>query len=184
MSSSYSPTTHTFTERESSFTGKPQRCPLSTLGSFFPRRDVIVVASVSCIYGIGSREDYEALIVPLRAGMEMGRDQLLSRLVSLQYSRNDVAFERGQFRVRGDTVELRPAGTEDAVRVEFFGDQIERITRFDPLTGNPFEVVEGIVFYPAKQFVTTENKTKPALLTTREEIADLIAWLAASGTPP
>ena len=175
----YIPRTDTFIEKDSSVNEEIERLRLSTMSSLFSRRDVIVVASVSCIYGIGSREDYEALIVPLRAGMEMGRDQLLSRLVNLQYSRNDIAFERGQFRVRGDTVELRPAGTEDAVRVEFFGEVIERITRFDPLTGHKFENVEAIVFYPAKQFVTTENKTKRALLTIREELGDRIAWFEA-----
>jgi excinuclease ABC subunit B len=92
------------------------------MSSVLTRRDVIVVASVSCIYGISSKEDYEALIVQIRVGMELSRDLLLCRLVDLQYSRNDVAFERGQFRVRGDVVELRPAGTEDGLRVEFFGE--------------------------------------------------------------
>ena len=112
-----------------------ERLRLSTMSSLFARRDVIVVASVSCIYGIGSREDYEEMVLPLRAGRSLTREQLLGRLVDLQYNRNDIAFERGQFRVRGDTVELCPAYSEDALRIEFFGDEVERLTRFDPLDG-------------------------------------------------
>src|ERR1700704_5455680 len=104
----YIPRTDTFVEKDSSINEEIERLRLSTMSSLFARRDVIVVASVSCIYGIGSKEDYEAMVVPLRAGQEITRDQLLGRLVDLQYSRNDIAFERGNFRVRGDTVEVRP----------------------------------------------------------------------------
>src|SRR5512136_83914 len=132
----YIPRTDTFIEKDSSINEAIERMRLSTMSSLFARRDVIVVASVSCIYGIGSKEDYEAMVIPLHVGMELSREQLLSRLVDLQYSRNDIAFERGQFRVRGDVVEVSPAGTEDALRIEFFGDEIERLTRFDPLTGD------------------------------------------------
>src|SRR6195256_2816164 len=131
----YIPRTDTFIEKDSSINEEIERLRLSTMSSLFSRRDVIVVASVSCIYGIGSKEDYEAMVVPLRAGQEITRDQLLGRLVDLQYNRNDITFERGQFRVRGDTVEVCPAGTEDGLRIEFFGEQIDRITRFEPLTG-------------------------------------------------
>ena len=106
----YIPRTDTFIEKDSSVNEEIERLRLSTMSSLFSRRDVVVVASVSCIYGIGSREDYEALIIPLRVGQEISREQLLSRMVDLQYSRNDIAFERGDFRVRGDTVEVRPAG--------------------------------------------------------------------------
>src|SRR6202045_3689648 len=109
----YIPRTDTFIEKDSSVNDEIERLRLSTMSSLFSRKDVIVVASVSCIYGIGSREDYEMLVVPVRLGMELTRDQFLCRLVDLQYGRNDVAFERGQFRVRGDTVELRPAYRED-----------------------------------------------------------------------
>ena len=112
----YIPRTDTFIEKDSSINEEIERLRLSTMASLFARRDVVVVASVSCIYGIGSKEDYATLIVPIRVGMEMSRDQFLSKVVGLQYERNDVAFNRSQFRVRGDTVELWPAASEDAVR--------------------------------------------------------------------
>jgi excinuclease ABC subunit B len=151
------------------------------MSSLFSRRDVIVVASVSCIYGIGSKEDYEEMIIPMRVGSTISREQFLSRLISLQYERNDITFERGNFRVRGDTVEVRPAGREDGLRVEFFGEEIERITRFEPLTGNKIELLEGVVVFPAKQFVTTENKMRNAILTIREELGDRINFFERSG---
>src|SRR5262249_17528493 len=110
--------------------------------------------SVSCIYGISSREDFEALIVRVSAGAEISRDQFLCRLVDMQYTRNDVAFERGQFRVRGDVVEIRPSWLEDGLRLEFFGDVIERISRFDPVSGRTFENFPTVIVFPAKQFVT------------------------------
>src|SRR5437762_6869139 len=122
----YIPRTDTFIEKDSSRNEEIERLRLSTMSSLFARRDVVVVASVSCIYGIGSKEDYEAMVVSIRAGQEITREQFLERVVDLQYTRNDIEFIRGQFRVRGDTVELCPAGTEDALRIEFFGDQIER----------------------------------------------------------
>jgi excinuclease ABC subunit B len=121
----YIPRTDTYIEKDSSRNEEIERLRLSAMSSLFSRRDVVVVASVSCIYGIGSKEDYEEMIIPLRAGGRLSREQFLSRLVSLQYDRNDVAFERGHFRVRGDTVEVRPAGREDGLRVEFFVDEIE-----------------------------------------------------------
>ncbi|MEI9864145.1 MAG: hypothetical protein WDN00_06255 [Limisphaerales bacterium] len=105
----------------------------------------------------------------------------MSRLISLQYERNDLAFERGNFRVRGDTIELRPAGREDGLRIEFFGEEIERITRFEPLTGTKIEQLDGVVVFPAKQFVTTDNKMKRALLTIREELGDRIAYFEKYG---
>lgn len=172
----YIPRTDTFIEKDSSINDEIERLRLSTMSALFSRRDVVVVASVSCIYGIGSKEDYEAMVIPIRAGMEMARDQFLRRLVDLQYNRNDVEFTRGQFRVRGDTVELCPAGREDALRVEFFGDEIERITRFEPLTGETFETLEAVTIYPAKQFVTPSEKLRPALLAIREELGERIAW--------
>jgi len=171
----YIPRTDTFIEKDSSVNEEIERLRLSTMSSLFSRRDVVVVASVSCIYGIGSKEDYEALIIGIHVGMQMSREQLLSRFISLLYSRNDVAFERGEFRVRGDTVEIRPSHLEEGLRIEFFGEEIERITRFDPLTGDNMEKLNNAVVYPAKQFVTTENKTKRAILTIREELGDRIA---------
>src|SRR5919108_5265264 len=126
----YIPRTDTFIEKDSSINEEIERLRLSTMSSLFSRRDVVVVASVSCIYGIGSKEDYEAMVLGVRVGQEMSREHFLHRLVDLQYERNDIEFRRGQFRVRGDTVELCPAGREDALRVEFFGEVIDRITRF------------------------------------------------------
>ena len=128
----YIPRTDTFIEKDSSVNEDIERMRLATMSSLLSRRDVVVIASVSCIYGIGNREDYEALMVPLVQGMEIGRELLLTKLVDIQYTRNDIAFERGQFRVRGDTVDIRPAQTEDAIRVEFFGDELDRIQRLDP----------------------------------------------------
>ena len=172
----YIPRTDTFIEKDSSINEEIERLRLSTMSSLFSRRDVVVVASVSCIYGIGSKEDYEAMVIPVRVGEEMTRDHFLRRLVDLQYTRNDIEFVRGQFRVRGDTVELCPAGREDALRVEFFGDEIERLSRFEPLTGEKTETLQTVWIYPAKQFVTPAEKLRPALLAIREELGGRIAW--------
>ena len=177
----YIPRTDTFIEKDSSRNEEIERLRLSAMSSLFSRRDVVVVASVSCIYGIGSKEDYEEMIIPIRVGNTISREQFLSRLVALQYDRNDIAFERGQFRVRGDTVEVRPAGREDGLRVEFFGEEIERITRFEPLTGKKIEQLDAVVVFPAKQFVTTNEKMKRAILTIREELGDRIAWFERNG---
>ncbi len=140
----YIPRTDTFIEKDSSRNEEIERLRLSTMSALFARRDVVVVASVSCIYGIGSKEDYEAMVIPLRLGQEITREQFLERVVDLQYNRNDIEFTRGQFRVRGDTVELCPASSEDGLRIEFFGDRIERITRIDPLTGHKLEALEHV----------------------------------------
>ncbi len=177
----YIPRTDTFVEKDSSVNEEIERLRLSTMSSLFSRRDVIVVASVSCIYGIGSKEDYEAMIIPIRVGLSLTREQFLSRLVDLQYTRNDIEFTRGQFRVRGDTIELCPAGREDALRVEFFGEEIERITRFDPLTGHKLEQLSSVTVYPGKQFVTPAEKLKPAILSIREELGERIAWFEKEG---
>src|SRR5208283_4802074 len=177
----YIPRTDTFIEKDSSRNEEIERLRLSAMSSLFSRRDVIVVASVSCIYGIGSKEDYEAMIIPLRAGMALSREQFLTRIVDLLYDRNDIEFARGQFRVRGDTVELRPAGREDGLRVEFFGEEIERLTRFEPLTGNKIELPDAVTIFPAKQFVTTGDKMKRAILAIREELGERIAWFEKHG---
>ena len=177
----YIPRTDTFVEKDSSVNEEIERLRLSTMSSLFSRRDVVVVASVSCIYGIGSREDYEAMVVAVRVGQEMTRDHFLHRLVDLQYSRNDIEFMRGQFRVRGDTVELCPAGREDALRVEFFGEEIERITRFETLTGEKIEALDSVMIFPAKQFVAPAEKLRPALLAIREELSGRIAWFEKHG---
>jgi excinuclease ABC subunit B len=177
----YIPRTDTFIEKDSSINEEIERLRLSTMSSLLTRRDVIVVASVSCIYGIGSKENYEALVQQVFVGQPISRDILLLRLVDLQYSRNDIAFERGQFRVRGDVVELRPSWSEDGLRIEFFGDEIERLTRFEPLTGEKTESPASIVIFPAKQFVTPEPMIKRAILAIREELGERIAWLEARG---
>src|SRR6202167_5971908 len=177
----YIPRTDTFIEKDSSINEEIERLRLSTMSSLLTRRDVIVVASVSCIYGIGSKENYEALVQQVFVGQPVSRDILLSRLVDLQYSRNDIAFERGQFRVRGDVVELRPSWSEDGLRIEFFGDDIERLSRFEPLTGEKTERPESIVIFPAKQFVTPEPAIKRAILAIREELGERIAGFEARG---
>ena len=177
----YIPRTDTFSEKDSSINQEIERLRLSTMSALFSRRDVVVVASVSCIYGIGSKEDYEAMVITVRAGQELTRDHFLHRLVDLQYTRNDIEFTRGQFRVRGDTVELCPAGREDALRIEFFGDEVERITRFEPLTGHKLESLEAVTVYPGKQFVTPAEKLRPALLRIREELGERIAWFEKHG---
>src|SRR3954454_24826715 len=177
----YIPRTDTFVEKDSSVNDEIERLRLSTMSSLFSREDVIVVASVSCIYGIGSKEDYQVMVIPLREGMELTREHFLRRLVDLQYTRNDIEFTRGQFRVRGDTVEVCPAGREDGLRVEFFGDQIDRLTRFEPLTGEKTEALEGVTIYPGKQFVAPAEKLRPALLAIREELGERIAYFEKHG---
>jgi excinuclease ABC subunit B len=177
----YIPRTDTFIEKDSSINENIERMRLSTMSSLLSRRDTVVVASVSCIYGIGSKEDYEAMLLPVHTGLELGRETFLGRLVDLQYNRNDIAFERGEFRVRGDTVELRPAATEDAVRIEFFGEQVDRITRFDPLTGETLEALTALTVFPGKQFVTPQEKLKRAILSIREELGERIAWFEKQG---
>jgi excinuclease ABC subunit B len=177
----YIPRTDTFIEKDSSVNDAIERMRLSTMSSLFSRRDVVVVASVSCIYGIGSKEDYEALVIPLHVNMELTRDQLLTRFIDLQYSRNDIAFERGNFRVRGDTVEICPAYREDALRIEFFGDTVERLTQFDPLTGDKISDLPYTAVYPSKQFVTPAAKMKRATLAIREELTNRIAEFEKNG---
>jgi len=177
----YIPRTDTFIEKDSSINQEIERLRLSTMSSLIGRRDVVVVASVSCIYGIGSREDYEALLIALRLGQEITREQLLQKLVDLQYARNDIEFARGHFRVRGDTVEVFPAQAEEAIRIEFFGDQVERLTRFDPISGHKIASPEFFVIYPGKQFVTPMDKIKQAVRTIREELTERIAWFEKRG---
>ncbi|MFM7102030.1 MAG: excinuclease ABC subunit UvrB, partial [Verrucomicrobiota bacterium] len=177
----YIPRTDTFIEKDSSINDEIERLRLSAMSSLFARRDVIVVASVSCIYGIGSREDYEAMVIPLRVGQAVSRDQLLSRLVDLQYARNDYELSRGRFRVRGDVVELHPAYTEDALRIEFFGDEIERFTRFEPLTGEALESLAAVNIFPGKQFATPQEKINRAMLAIREELGGRIADFEKEG---
>ena len=140
--------TDTFIEKDASINDEIDRLRLSATCALLERRDVIVVASVSCIYGLGEPDDFAKLVVSLRVGAEWDRDELLRRLVEIRYERNDVAFERNMFRVRGDTVEIYPAYYRDhAIRVEFFGDEIDRISDFHPLTGNVNRVLNHIAIY-------------------------------------
>ncbi|RME90622.1 MAG: excinuclease ABC subunit UvrB [Verrucomicrobia bacterium] len=177
----YIPRTDTYIEKDSSRNEEIERLRLSTMSSLLARRDVVVVASVSCIYGIGSKEDYEEMLVHLRRGQMLPRDEFLRRLVEMQYNRNDLSLERGCFRVRGEVVELVPAYAEEAIRVEFFGDEIDRLTRFDPLTGHALETLEKVTIFPGAQFVTPMDKIQRAIKTIREELAERIAWFEKQG---
>ncbi|MSU57875.1 MAG: excinuclease ABC subunit UvrB [Pedosphaera sp.] len=177
----YIPRTDTFIEKDSSTNDDIERMRLSAMSSLFARRDVIVVASVSCIYGIGSKEDYEAMLIHVQVGQSLTREHLLEKLINMQYNRNDITFERGQFRVRGDVIELCPAYTEDGLRIEFFGDTVERITRFEPMTGNKIAQLEHVTVFPGKQFVTTNEKIKRAGVAIREELGERIREFEKQG---
>jgi excinuclease ABC subunit B len=174
----YIPRTDTYIEKDSSINEEIERLRLAATSSLLSRRDTIVVASVSCIYGVTSPEDYERMLLSVKRGQHTSREAVLGRLVDMLYERNDINFSRGKFRVRGDVVEVYPAtADEDAVRLEFFGDQIDAITRFDPLTGHARESLSVMVFYPAKQFVTPADKLNRALQTIRAELEDRIKLL-------
>jgi len=174
----YIPRSDTYIEKDSSINEEIERLRLSTASALLSRRDVIVVASVSCIYGITSPEDYERMLLTVKRGQQVSREAVLGRLIDMLYERNDVSFSRGRFRVRGDVVEVYPAtADEEGVRLEFFGDEIEAITRFDPLTGHAHESLSVITFFPAKQFVTPADKLNRALRTIREELEQRIIEL-------
>src|SRR5213083_3591858 len=143
------------------------------------RNDVIIVASVSAIYGLGDPELYRELLVTAQRGQQRGRDALLADLVAVQYQRNDVGFERGTFRVRGDTVEIFPAYDEQAVRIEFWGDTVERIAKVDPLTGNAFAELRRSAVYPATHFVTERPRIEGAVTAIRAELKERLAELRA-----
>jgi excinuclease ABC subunit B len=174
----YIPRSDTYIEKDSSINEEIERLRLSATSALLSRRDVIVVASVSCIYGITSPEDYERMLLTVKRGQQTSREAVLGRLVDMLYERNDMNFSRGRFRVRGDVVEIYPAtADEEAVRLEFFGDEIDAITRFDPLTGHAREALSVITFFPAKQFVTPADKLNRALRTIRAELDDRIKVL-------
>jgi len=173
----YIPRSDTYIEKDSSINDEIERLRLSAMGSLLTREDVIVVASVSCIYGLGSPDDYKDMMCPVHVGMKMDRDKFLTRLVDMLYERNDVAFTHGKFRSRGDVVDVIPAYLEnEAIRVEFFGDEIDRISAFDPISGNIISRLENYNFYPAKQFVTPANKMARAIKEIRIELEDQIAF--------
>src|SRR3989442_1552325 len=178
----YIPRSDTYIEKDSSINEEIERLRLSATSALLSRRDVIVVASVSCIYGITSPEDYERMLLTVKRGQHTSREAVLGRLVDMLYERNDMNFSRGRFRVRGDVVEVYPAtADEEAVRIEFFGDEIDAITRFDPLTGHARDSLGLMTFYPAKQFVTPADKLNRALQTIRAELDDRIKVLEGQG---
>lgn len=173
----YIPRSDTYIEKDSAVNEEIERHRLSAMGSLLTRKDVLVVASVSCIYGLGSPDDYQNMMVPVHVGMNVDRDDFLRQLVDMLFERNDIAFERGKFRVRGDVVDVHPAASEnEGVRVEFFGDEIDRISIFDPLTGDVIQRVDSYTFSPAKQFVTPAEKMKKAAITIRKELDDRVAY--------
>ena len=174
----YIPRSDTYIEKDSSINEEIERLRLAATSALLSRRDVIVVASVSCIYGITSREDYEQMLLTVKRGQHTSREAVLGRLVDMLYERNDVNFARGRFRVRGDVVEVYPASAdEEGIRLEFFGDEIDAIRRFDPLTGHAHESLNFITFFPAKQFVTPADKLNRALRTIRDELEQRIVEL-------
>ena len=178
----YIPRTDTYIEKDSSINDEIERLRLSSMGSLLTREDTIVIASVSCIYGLGSPEDYEGMMVPVWVGQMIQRDELLEKLVGMLFERNDIAFGRGKFRVRGDVVEVHPAYLDEtAVRVEFFGDEIDRISTIDTLTGTVIDKVENYTFFPAKQFVTSAEKLKRAIVEIRKEADERVAEFESQG---
>jgi len=178
----YIPSSDTYIEKDSSINEEIDKLRHSATSSLFERRDVIIVASVSCIYGLGSPMEYGNLVLSLRVGMEKPRNMILSKLVDIQYQRNDMNFTRGTFRVRGDVVEIFPASNgENAVRVELFGDEIERITEIDVLTGEIIGEREHIAIFPASHFVTREETMKVALVNIERELEERLEELRSMG---
>jgi excinuclease ABC subunit B len=171
----YVPTTDTFIEKDSSINEEIDKLRHSATRSLLTRRDVLIVASVSCIYGLGSPEAYHGLLIRLEQGMELDRNQLLRRLIDIQYTRNDVDFHRGTFRVRGDTVEIFPAYEEDrALRIEFFGDEIETISEIDPLRGKVIDRLPSTAIFPASHYVATKPTLDQAIREIQEELCERI----------
>jgi len=178
----YIPHTDTYIEKDAEINDEIDRLRLSATFSLLERRDVIVVASVSCIYGLGEPEDFAALAVSLRPGAVWERDALLRKLIDCRYERNDIAFERNMFRVRGDTVEIFPAYYKDrAVRIEFFGDEIDRISEFNPVTGAAEKTLSHVVIYPASHYVTTKDKMERAIGQIRDECDQRVRDFEAAG---
>ncbi len=174
--------TDTYIEKDSSINDEIDKLRHSATIALFERRDVIIVSSVSCIYGLGDPEDYSDLVVSLRPGMLKPRDEVLKKLVEIQYERNDIDFSRGKFRVKGDVLEIFPANSnENIVRVEFFDEEIERITTVDPLTGNIVGQLSHAAIFPASHYVTTANKMKRAIHTIEDELIERIRYFEQEG---
>ena len=174
----YVPSTDTYIEKDSAINNEIDKLRHSATSALFERKDVLVVASVSCIYGLGDPEEYKNMSLSLRTGMEKEREEVLKRLVELQYNRNELEFERGTFRVRGDVVEIFPvANSESAIRVEFFGDEIDRISEIDVVTGNVIGTREHVVIFPASHYVTSSDKMQIALANIEKELEERLAEL-------
>ena len=178
----YIPHTDTFIEKDSAINEEIDRLRLSATASLLERRDVIVVSSVSCIYGLGEPEDFEKMMVSLRVGAQIERDELLKKLVAIRYERNDIAFERNMFRVRGDTVEVWPAyWKETAIRVEFFGDEIDRISEINVVTASPIRRLNNIPIWPATHYVTPKEKMDAAVQEIYRELEERVAFFEGEG---
>lgn len=177
----YVPRYDLYIEKEATINDEIDRLRLAATSALMSRRDVIIVASVSCIYGIGNPEDYGRFVVKLRRGETRRRDVVLRMLVAIQYARNDVSLMRGHFRVRGDTLEVQPAYAETAYRIEFFGDEIERITEIHTLTGEILRTLDEVEIYPAKHFVTPEEKLQRAIRDIEQELEERIAFFKSQG---
>ena len=178
----YIPHTDTFIEKDAAINDEIERLRHSATAALFERRDVIVVSSVSCIYGLGDPIDYANMVISLRQGKEYPRDQLLRKLVEIRYERNDIAFDRNMFRVRGDTVEIYPVYANGyAIRVEFFGDEIDRISQINPVTGQAQRVLQHVAIYPASHYVTTKDKMERAAEEIEKELAERKKWFEDHG---
>lgn len=177
----YVPSTDTYIEKDADINDEIDKLRHSATAALLERRDVIVVASVSCIYGLGSPKSYRNQLLSLRTGMEIDRDQIIRRLVDIQYTRNDIDFQRGTFRARGDTVDIYPAGGESAVRVEMFGDEIEDIKELNPVTGEITGIRNHISIFPASHYVTDKADMELAVAAIKEELKERIDWFKANG---
>ena len=177
----YVPQTDTYIEKDASINDEIDRLRHAATSALFERRDVIIVASVSCIYGLGSPEDYVGMTLSLQHGDFRDRDKILRRLVGIQYHRNDVGFTRGTFRVRGDVIEIIPVYNENVIRIELFGDEVDRIMELDPITGEILGELDSITVYPANHFVTSEEKMKRAIGSIEEELTEHLAYLRSKG---
>ena len=177
----YLPSSDTYIEKDSSINDEIERLRHSATWALVSRRDVIVVASVSCIYGLGTPEEYTKHVLPVSRGMEIDQRAILRQLVDMQYERNDMNFIRGKFRVRGDTIEVHPAYEEQGIRIELFGDEVERISRVDPLTGEILEVLEEVVVFPATHYVAGEERMHSAIQRIEHELQERLAWFEKEG---
>ena len=175
----YLPTTDTYIEKDTSINEDIDRLRLRATASLLEREDVIIVASVSCIYGLGSPEEYKRQFLLLKTGAQYERDAVIRKLIDIHYNRNDIDFTRGNFRVRGDTIELIPAYYDSAFRIEFFGDEVERIRQINPLTGEIIAEKERLAVYPAKHFVTSRPQLEKALVSIKEELAERLQTVRA-----